>query len=658
MPKRAVAPEDLLQIRIPSDPRLSPDGKSLVFCLKEIVANKYETNLWLRREGSARRITGSGSDRAPRWKPDGSGIAFASGREKPRSQIFWLDLSGGEARALTNLPEGSLGEFVWSPDGKSIAFTFRELASDRTTRAESERAAKNFSTPPRIVETLNWRLDGDGVYGDDRFRVYILDVESGKHRLFFDRSAEDSYTFAWTHDSSGLIIAYNRAKNPEMEPDDFGIDIVDVKTGKARSLKGLPMGRYGRPSLDSSGERIAVYYEDRTRDKYGTKNAAICIYATKSGDFRNLTAKSDLNVTPLVLSDLRDAVEVGPIWTSVGESILFTLSALGCSRICSVSVERGKVDYLTPDGMECLLGSAVGENVACVTTGPASLPEILSTNGGREEYRSTFNKKIEDQLFLSVAEEHWVESERGVRIQTWVLKPRGFRAGKKYAAVLQVHGGPHAMYSSSVFLQSQVLASNGYVVAFCNPRGSTGYGEKFARWIMGDWGNKDWKDVLAVTKFVKSLKFVDSKRVAIMGGSYGGYMVNWAIGHGSDYKCAISDRSVSNLLSKSGNSDYVFVPDGSWPGAAYGKWETLWEKSPVKHFGKAKTPTLVIHSEGDMRCNIEQGDQVYTFLKMQGVPCRYVRYPASTSHGLSRNGPPDLRIHRMREQLRWFSEYL
>ena len=228
----------------------------------------------------------------------------------------------------------------------------------------------------------------------------------------------------------------------------------------------------------------------------------------------------------------------------------------------------------------------------------------------------------------------------------------------KLPCVLEVHGGPHGMYTSSVFFAMQLLAANGYVVVFSNPRGSTGYGEDFARCIDGDWGNKDWHDIQEVTKFAKSLPFVDPNRVAIMGGSYGGYMVNWAIGHSDEYKCAITDRCVSNLLSKSGNSDYTFIPNGTWPGAAYDDWEVLWDRSPVKHLKNCKTPTLVIHSEGDLRCNVEQGDQIYTFLKMQGVPTRYVRYPATTSHGMSRAGPPDLRIHRLKEILRWLEEWL
>jgi dipeptidyl aminopeptidase/acylaminoacyl peptidase len=310
---------------------------------------------------------------------------------------------------------------------------------------------------------------------------------------------------------------------------------------------------------------------------------------------------------------------------------------------------------LTFEDGDQTMGTADGDAVAFAAMSPTALPEIEVLRNGDRVFRSSHNKELTDEIEFLAGEEHWIESEPGVRLQAWVLRPRG----EKLPAVIEVHGGPHGMYSCSVFLEMQVLAAAGYVVAWSNPRGSTGYGEEFARCIMGDWGNKDWADVQAVTEFVKSLDYVDVDRVAIMGGSYGGYMVNWAIGHSDEYKCAITDRCVANLLSKSGNSDYTFVPDGNWPGSAFnGDWETLWDRSPVKHFASVSTPTLVVHSEGDLRCHVEQGEQVYTFLKMKGVPTRLVRYPSNTSHGMSRSGPPDLRIHRLHEQLNWYAKYL
>jgi dipeptidyl aminopeptidase/acylaminoacyl peptidase len=195
-------------------------------------------------------------------------------------------------------------------------------------------------------------------------------------------------------------------------------------------------------------------------------------------------------------------------------------------------------------------------------------------------------------------------------------------------------------------------------VFFSNPRGSKGYGEAHCDAITRDWGNKDWLDVQAVIKLMEETPYVDSKRMGVMGGSYGGYMTNWVIGHTNKFAAAITDRCVSNLVSKAGTSDYPGLPDKMFGGNSWDRPEERWRMSPIKYFGNVKTPTMVIHSEGDLRCNIEQGEQVYAVLKMRGVPTRFVRYPSSTSHGMSRMGPPDLRIHRLRMILSWWEKYL
>jgi dipeptidyl aminopeptidase/acylaminoacyl peptidase len=207
----------------------------------------------------------------------------------------------------------------------------------------------------------------------------------------------------------------------------------------------------------------------------------------------------------------------------------------------------------------------------------------------------------------------------------------------------------------------QVFAAAGYAVVYSNPRGSKGYGEAFCGAIRGDWGNKDWDDIQAVTQWISAQPWADAERIGIMGGSYGGYMTNWAIGHSSAYRCAITDRCVSNMVSMAGNSDFPFNKDAYFRGVAWGNLDQiseLWRQSPIAYFENVTTPTLVIHSAGDLRCNIEQSDQVFTALQMQGVPSRYVRYPGTTSHGMSRNGPPDLRIHRQREYLNWMAKWL
>ena len=203
-----------------------------------------------------------------------------------------------------------------------------------------------------------------------------------------------------------------------------------------------------------------------------------------------------------------------------------------------------------------------------------------------------------------------------------------------------------------------MLSAAGYVVFYSNPRGSKGYGRDHCAAIRGDWGGADWVDIEAVIAFMKDQPFVNKKRMAVMGGSYGGFMTNWAIGHTDEFACAITDRCVSNLVSMFGSSDYLEPPDLYWAGNAWDRPEVMWNASPLKYLGNAKTPTLIIHSEGDLRCNIEQAEQVFATLTHLGVPTRLVRYPAACSHGMSRGGPPDMRLHRLEQILGWLKEYL
>lgn len=653
MPKRPIRPEDLLQLTVPSDPRLSPDGSSAVYTVKRIASkNKYATDLFL-WNGELRQLTeGDSNNTQPRWKPDGTAVAFVSDRNKPLPSLMLMPMQGGEPRKILDLPEGSFAKYEWSPDGKHIAFLFREKAQDRTEKAKEQRKETGESEPPLVVETLIWRMDGDGVFGDDRFALYVVNVDSGEWRPLVTAAKSGDYSFCWL-DADSLAVSYNPSERPTMEPWQHDVFVVRLD-GSCRKLEGLPVGP--KSSLTSLGDGwIAVSFNDRTVDRFGYKAGRLCYLNVSTGAWEDpWQGRPELDLNVWTLSDIKEP-GYGARLTTSGPRLFGELSREGSTHIVEF-LRDGTILPLTDLPGDHTLGSVADETMAIVRMSVSELPEIEILRSGERVFRSEHNARLNEELEFLAGEEHWIESEPGVRVQTWVIRPT---VEGRLPAVIEVHGGPHGMYSCSVFLEMQVLAAAGYVVAWSNPRGSTGYGEEFARCITGDWGNKDWLDVQAVTTLVKSLDFVDPARVAIMGGSYGGYMVNWAIGHSDGYKCAITDRCVANLLSKSGNSDYTFVPDGNWPGSAFnGDWEVLWDRSPVKHFSNVSTPTLVIHSEGDLRCHVEQGEQVYTFLKMKGVPTRLVRYPANTSHGMSRSGPPDLRVHRLREQLDWYAKYL
>jgi dipeptidyl aminopeptidase/acylaminoacyl peptidase len=214
------------------------------------------------------------------------------------------------------------------------------------------------------------------------------------------------------------------------------------------------------------------------------------------------------------------------------------------------------------------------------------------------------------------------------------------------------------MYGNAFFFEFQLHATEGYIVAYTNPRGSKGYGEAFAAAIKGDWGNRDYQDLMHVADYLETLPYVDKTRMGVAGGSYGGYMTNWIVGHTDRFKTAITDRCVSNLISMGCTSDFPMIPGRYWDGEPWGNNRKLWECSPFAYIDNVKTPLLIVHSEGDLRCPIEQADQVFAALKRLGREVVYVRYPIESSHGLSRSGPPDLRVDRLKRYLDWWEKYL
>jgi acylaminoacyl-peptidase len=666
--KRPVSPDDLLKLHLIGDPQISPDGKRILFSKKHIGdKNDYVSNVWVvdTAGGEARQFTSSGKDGHARWSPDGSKIAFTSGRDKPKAQIFVMSSTGGEAHALTEFPEGSVGEFKWSPDGKSLAVSFRPLEEEWAEAAKKERESKGLSTPARVIDDLWYRLDGDGYFNTARHHLYIVEAETGKHRKVFDKSPFGLFSFDWSPDSKKLAIASNLDKQAWSRPWKDRLYLLDAKSGKLSLVPGQVDGTKTAVAWSPNGRMIAYAGRNGRQSLWGALNDQLFVCDVATGNTRNLTEGEDYCLGSATLSDTREAGFGCNIrWAPDSSRIFMGFGWHGEGHISAVPAKGGKITFLTKGPAEYMLGniSDDGSKMA-MTVGDFLEPNEVYVGAIRKDAivatrLTEFNKKFLAGLELAKPTMTWLTSPSGTRVQVWSVKPPNLRPGAKAPAVLEIHGGPHAQYGVPFFHEFQVLASAGYAVFFSNPRGSKGYGEDHCNSIHGAWGGVDWEDVQTVAEYMKSRPFVDPKRMAVMGGSYGGYMTNWVIGHTNMFAAAITDRCVSNLVSMSGNSDFPLVPDTYWSGNAWSKPETLWDQSPMKYMGNAKTPTLIIHSEGDLRCNVEQSEQVFTALKLRGVPTRFVRYPQSTSHGMSRSGPPDLRIHRLNQILDWYKMYL
>ena len=609
MRKRAIKADDLLRLHFVSDPQLSPDGSQLLITKATIdkEKNKYVSHLFTVpvKGGAPKQWTQvEGGAAMGRWSPNGKSVAFVSGREKPSAQIYIVPMDGGEARKATALPEGSIGAFAWSPDVTKIAFTFREVDALRTTDAEKKRKESGGSPPPWELDELWYRCDGDGYFGAQRHAVYVLDVASGKHTKLYDKDKLGSYSFDWTRDSKALIVAHSASREPLLQKPNDRLYHVPLR-GDAKMLPGLKKGTKGAVRVSPDGKTVAYLGDVSGDDPWGIRNVRLFVSPIKGGSQKCLTPKDDYCLEASTLSDTGAGGNGIAEWSADGKQILVTVATHGTAQVGSVDARKGGLRLLTGGEHVLGVGNTARGAVALTRGTPTEPAEAAVLKDGKVKVLTSFNAPVLKEIEISAPTETWVRSKDGTKVHTWCLKPAGSKAGKKYPAVIEVHGGPHAQYGWAFFHEFQLLAAQGYVVFYSNPRGSKGYGEKFCAAIRRDWGNKDWADVSAVKAHVFKQPFVDKKRVGIMGGSYGGFMTNWAIGHTQDFVAGITDRCVFNWLSMAGNSDFPLNRDGYFGGCAWGpisNIKELWRQSPSAYFDKVTTPCLIIHSEGDLRC--------------------------------------------------------
>lgn len=680
--KALIRADDLMKLHLVSRPQVSPDGRQVAFVKKHVGdKNEYVTNIWLVSAGGddePRQYTNGGRDGSPRWSPDGRTIAFISGRDKRNPQIYTISTeAGGEAAALTKFPEGVISSLKWSPDGRWIAATFREQHPDLTQKAEEERKEKGLSTPPRVVDHEWYRLDGDGYFLSQRFKLYVIDTRTGKHRVLYDQDTLGFIYYDWSPDSRRIVVSTNRSKRAMFEHEKGELVIVDIATGKVKAVPNLPEGPKDAVVWSPDGQWLAYAGRIGNDSGYSTRNLELYVCSADKGGAVSLSESEDYCLMAAVLSDTAEVTFDAVIrWAPNSKRLYVSIGWHGQTHLASIDIatragkpqRSGKFNFITSGAAQHALGniSADGKTFAFMYDTPSAPAEIAvgtmdADSKALRVFKVTdFNRDWVTSHQIAKPKSHWITSPDGNKVHVWVMQPPNVSANsrRRRPAILEIHGGPHAQYGECFFLEFQVLAAEGYTVFYSNPRGSKGYGEEHTSAIRGSWGGADWVDIQAVMEFMKSRPDVDPKRMGVMGGSYGGYMTNWAISHTNDFAAAITDRCVSNLLSMAGNSDFIDTPDRYWKGNAWDDIEARWNSSPIHYIRKVRTPTLIIHSEGDLRCNIEQAEQVFSALKYLKVPTRFVRYPSSTFHGLSRGGPPDLRIHRLDQITGWWQRFL
>ena len=641
-----MVPEDVYALTGVADPRLSPDGRTIAYVVSGVDrdANAYRSTIHLADvDGAAppRRLTAEEKeDAAPRWCPDGRLLAYVSNREREKKQLYVLPVDGGESRPLTDLPE-DVSQAAWSPDGTQLAFSSRVPDPAYEERDEKRRA-------PRRITRLQYKLDDVGWTTDRRQHLFVVPADgSGGPVQVTSGDYEDGYP-AWSPD--GARLAFVSAREADWDVKDVrDVYVVDSAGGEPVRLTG-GSGWCEAPSWSPDGTLIAFRYTPTHFDD--PRHGQIAVVDASGGAFRLLTTSLDRNCSPY--PEIRE-----PIWE--GDSIVFGIEDRGNTHVYRVSANGSDEPELLVGGELAVAGYDAGTGtVVHAETTSSSPPELYV---GRRRL-SDAGRSLADHRELAEAERFSAVSADGSEVDAWIIRPAGFEPSRRYPVLLSIHGGPFAQYGSRFLDEFQVYAGAGYVVLYSNPRGSSGYDEGWARAIRGPsdggpgWGSVDYEDLMAVTdEALRRFDFCDPERLGVLGGSYGGFMTSWIVGHTDRFRAACSERAVNNFVSAFGSGDLDWMVKGQIGAFLFEDVEAYLRISPATYVENIKTPLLILHSENDLRCHVEQAEHLFTSLRLLGRDVELVRFPAE-GHELTRSGSPAHRVMRFEIILEWFGRHL
>ena len=681
---RTITIDDLYRVQFLSTPRISPDGKHVAFEVKTINARKheYQTTIWVvpSEGGEARRLTmGTANATSPSWSPDGKWLAFVSEREgellskdskeqkqqgKGKPQIWLLPTAGGEAHQLTFMQHGASAP-IWSPDGKRLLF------SALVGPADEENEDGKVLPKVRVIDRLRYRLDGVGYIYERRRHIFCIDVTGDElahppQPVQLTDGDWDDNDGRWSPDGTRIAFSSDRSEG-RWQYFSSDIYVLALQNGQVGELRCLTDGSLGchSPSWSPDGKTIAFLGKPKLRS--ANHMSLYTIAADEAGALPNcLTSEFEGSCSDWTNSDMSDEHMLpAPPWSPDGQTLYVLAAQRGSSRVYAVPVSGAGTQppTLTPGNTHVFDFDmdASRDKVVVLIEDTTRLAEIFvcSTSAPGELRRITsFNDTLLNELTLSTPEYMPYTGEDGWPVDGWILKPPAFDPSKKYPLIVEIHGGPNTQYGYGFFHEMQMLAAAGYVVLYTNPRGSIGYGHDFALAVRGEWGVKDSLDIMAGVDALLEKGYIDEQRMGVTGGSYGGFMTSWLIGHTDRFKVAVADRSVINRVSFFGSSDIGWdFADDDMETTPWDDPERYMRLSPIYYVKQMHTPLLIIHSESDLRCNIEQAEQLFATLKYMGREVLFVRFEGQ-SHGLSRGGHPKMRLERLRHIKNWFDRYL
>jgi dipeptidyl aminopeptidase/acylaminoacyl peptidase len=638
---KTVAIDDYDQLSKVSDPRLSPDGEQILFLKRDVVSDRaYENVLHIGSVNEKPKpYTPEGNVvREPRWSPDGDRIAFVSDRSGS-SELWVLPVDGGAPTQVTTVV-GDVHTIRWSPSGDYVAFvqsvseTERGEGLDRGCPGDHSRSEPD----PREITRLVYRSSG-GYFDGRRDHIYIVDTESGEVTPASTEPFDHSDP-SWGE--SGALYYTRWRDEVELYHDIVRYDAVKSEE-KIVTESHHWWDDAGNIAVSGDGKIAHVYIPD--------EGPTPLLNQTQIRVFDGETERT-------VTTNIDRMIAGGPYWGPDDEYVYFLVPDRG-----EVSLKRVRYDGTNPENVLAGHGHHihdvdVGENRIAFTQSTWRHPGDVYLHDTRSEETkrvTNVNEAYLDDVHVGEPEEVWIEHD-GTTIQGWVLHPPEIDEEEEYPMVLEIHGGPTLMRSRSgtMWHEFQALAASGYVVVWTNPRGSSGYGEQHARAIAEEF-RPDFDDLMEATDEISSRPYIDDDQLFVTGGSFGGFLTGWVVGHTDRFAGAVAQRGLYDQSAQYGTKD-TFHSSESRLGKPWENPERFWENSPVAYVDEVTTPTLLIHSENDSRCSIFNAEIFYRYLKRTGVETEFVRYPRET-HDLSRSGEPAHIVDRIQRIRSWFDEH-
>lgn len=647
--------EDVFELEYVAQPAIHPTGSQTVFVrhFMDKMKDQKLGNLWLTdHKGEARPLTtGSYNDHSPVWSPDGKKLAFVSNRSgSAQIHIYWAD--NKEQAPVTRFTDGSPGNLSWSPDGEHIAFTkFTKEQQSAPVSLPGKPEGAEWAEPAKYIDKDNYRFDGGGYAQPGYQHIYVVPAAGGSARQITRDDYNHGGQLAWSGDASEIIFSANLREDAFKQPVNSELYAVALDDGDIRQLTDRN-GPDSSPKVSPDGKKIAWAGYDDTYMSYQTTRLYVM-----NIDGSNRKALTD---------DLDNSIS-GFSWSGDSRSIYFSYDKEGDGYIARQSLtgdrqvlvdDLGGLSYSRPYSGGAF--AVADNNHIAYTVASSERPAELAlfTKAGTEPRVLTdVNSDLFAHKELGKVEEIWYDSSHDdKKIQGWIVYPPNFDADKKYPLLLEIHGGPHTAYAPSFAAEVQLFAQAGYVVLYTNPRGSTSYGEDFANEIHHNYPSEDYTDLMDGVDAVIEKGFIDEDNLFVTGGSGGGVLTAWIVGHTDRFKAAVVAKPVINWYSFVLTADmYNFFYKYWFPGLPWENMEHYMKYSPISYVGNVTTPTMLLTGEADYRTPISESEQYYQALKLAGVETAMVRVPNS-GHSIYQR--PSNLMAKTAYILHWFDKYL